>query len=476
MSKQQSPDALELEQLSETYEIVGELAGRQDAQQFLAKRRADDVPVLISAFIAPAGDEGNALSHLAADVNRLTGANHRTLLPIIEGRWIGTDAFAVVTPRPEAPSLEEVLSRRDEDFSYTRIAIILREVNGVIEWARAQKFVHRAVALDTVFLEPGTDRVIVTFAVRALPRTGMPGPADDARGIAVLARAMLTRSPVAPERDDQPLGDLRPGLPSALIEETETLLQPPRPRGEAPDITAYISRLAMAEDLKNGEIHLEETREAILEQQRLAKEQVEAERKAHEQQLATERKEHERTIAEQLRQFAKEREDFEGQLEKQRQALEREREALANERAAHARDSAALAKERAAHKRDCEALTRERVVHKQESAALAAQLSEHQRQSEEERKRVAAQLEAQRREIAEERKRIAAELEAHQRKTEQERKQIMAQLQAQLAAQKQQTAEERKQLAAQLQAQLEEQKRQTAEERKQLAAQLEAQK
>ena len=466
-----APEPLELDELHGTYDIVGELAGRKDARQLMARRKEDGANVTISVFRAPEGDQGNALSHLAADANRLQGVEFPGLVPILDGRWVGTDAFAIVTPRIDAPTLEEVLSRREEDFSFARISAILRDLNAVVEWAREKKFVHRAVELDTVYLQPGSDRVLASFAVRPLPRTGMPGVAQDARNIALIARAMLTRSPFAPERDDQPLAELRPGLPRTVVEETDALLQP-KSGAETPDVTGYISRLAMAEDLKRGELHLEKSRAAIKEALRKAKEQIAVAKAAHEQQLAAERKEHERLVAEQARKFAKEREDFEAELEKQRQALAKEREALANERAAHARDCEALGKERAAHRRDCEALTRERAAHKEEAAVLTAQLAEHRRAMADERKRLTQQIEEQQQRAAAERAELLARFEQHQREAAAERKEIAAQLAAQVAAAQRQSAEERKQAAEQLAARLEEQKRLAAAEKKQLAEQL----
>ena len=466
-----APEPLDLDELKGTYDIVGELAGRKDARQMIARRKDDGANVTISVFGVPEGDQGNALSHLAADINRLQGVATPGLVPIIEGRWVGTDAFAIVTPRIDSPSLEEVLSRRDEDFSYARISAVLRELNAVVEWAREKKFVHRALELDTVYLEPGSDRVLASFAVRPLPRTGMPGAAQDARNIALIARAMLTRSPVAPERDDQPLAELRPGLPRTVVEETDALLQPQK-GVETPDVTGYISRLAMAEDLKRGELHLEKSRAAIKEALHKAKEQIAIAKAAHEEQLAAERKEHERLVAEQARKFAKERADFEAELEKQRQALTKEQEALTNERAAHARDCEALGKERAAHRRDCEVLTRERAAHKEEAAALTAQLADHRRAMADERKRLTQQIEEQQQRAVAERKELLARFEQQQREAAEERKEIAAQLAAQLAAAQRQTAEERKQAAEQLAARLEEQKRLAAQEKKQLAEQL----
>src|SRR5205814_67118 len=109
-----------------------------------------------------------------------------------------------------------------------------------------------------------------------LTASGVPGAEADGRTIASLARAMLTRSPAAPERADQPLAELRPGLPKSVIDATEALLSP-SPDQPPGDVTTYIASIAMAEALKTGEDHLDEARRAMEEQQRLHREQIEKE-------------------------------------------------------------------------------------------------------------------------------------------------------------------------------------------------------
>ena len=327
-----------------------------------------------------------------------------------------------------------------------------------------------AVELETVHLDPGSDQLRVSFAVRALPRTGMPTAQDDARTVASLARAMLTRSPVAPEREEQPLAELRPGLPTSVLQETEALLSAPRTRGagEEPDVTGYISRLAMAEDLKRGEVHLEKSRNAIKEAHRKAKEEIQSAKEAHEKQLAAARAEHERLVAEQARKFAKERSDFEAELEKQRLALAKEREALASARTAHGQATEALSRERAAHKADCEVLSTEREAHRKDAATLTAQLEEHRRLMAEERKRLAAEVAGTQRQAAADRKQLIARVNEQQHEAAEERKRIVTQLEEL----KRQSAEERRQAAALLAARLEEQKRDAAAEKQRIADQL----
>ena len=302
MTTQALPD---LDQLTTTYDVVGELAGRDDARMYLARRREDGLDVLIVVAGGMDGDEGNALSHLAADANLLAAHRHRSLLPVVEGRWVGQDNFAVVLKRTNAPTLAELLNRRDEEFDYPRVAAILRDVNGVLEWARANKVVHRAVRPESLYIEPGTDHVLVAFAVTPLPANGIPGAERDGATIAALARAMLTRSPAAPERDAQPLAVLRPGLPTVLLEETEQLLHP-QPASEARDVSGYIARVAMADALKAAQDKLEETRNLIARQEAEHKAQLEKERSEHDAQIATERKSHEEQVAAERKQHEKE--------------------------------------------------------------------------------------------------------------------------------------------------------------------------
>ena len=340
------PQTLDLEQLNDEYDVIGELSARDDARTLIARRRDSGTDVLITVLETPEGDEGNALSHLAADAKRLTEMRHRNVIPVLDGRWVGTDAFALVTERVHFPTLADVLVRRDEGFACPRVAMVLQEINAALEWARAEKIVHRGLNLDTIYLEPGSDRVLVTFAVRPLPLAEMPGPDSDARTIATLARAMLTRSVADPERDRLPLGEVRPGLPDRLIEQTEQLLQLDR-NSTVPDVSEYIAIVSMSDNLKRSEVECAMTTRKLLDEERVAREKLEAERLAAE-----------RAAAEQARLFQEEREAFGREREKMLRAIEKERENVARERAA-------LEKERAEHEKDRALLLKEREEHKQ---------------------------------------------------------------------------------------------------------------
>ena len=345
MTKTETTEVATLDVLEDRYEIIGELGGRRDVRTIMARRRDDGADVLVSVFRSPGGDEGNALSHLASDANRLAERWHPNLVRVHEARWLNEDMLAVVTDRVRYPALDDLLIRRDEEFSPPRVAMVLRDINSAIEWAREEKIVHRHVNPASIFLEPGSDRVLLSFVLRPLPLAEMPGPEDDARTIATLARAMLTRSVADPERDRLPLGELRPGLPDRLIEQTDALLNP-NAEGKVPDVAEYIATVAMSESLKRAETECAETTRKLLEEERLAREKIEAERQATEHAAA----EQARLFQLERDAFAKEREGILAELQKQREALERERAALARERAEHQQDREVLLREREEHR------------------------------------------------------------------------------------------------------------------------------
>lgn len=327
----QSPD---LSALADDYEIVGELDAPGGPRSYIArrkggagKRREDQAGVLISLFTPPEGDEANALTLLAADTQVLARLTHRRLIPVIEGRWIGDEVYAVVTQRVSDPSLAQRLAG-GETFSNPRIAAILRDVNGLLEWARGQKIVHRNVTPERIFLEPKTDRVRVSFGIAPIRRIRHSDADDDARTIARLAVAMLTGK--ADQRaGDEPLADQRPDLPDRLVEATSSLLDEKTP-GTPADVAAYLALIGMADPLAEGETERERIRAEILEEQRLEREKLAAERASFEQEMATKHAELERETALEREKLAGERAELERAVTGERDEL---RSALANERA-----------------------------------------------------------------------------------------------------------------------------------------------
>ena len=311
------PSEPDLTTLSADFDIVGELAGKPQTQYLIAtrknttgKRRNDTGRVLIEVVRPPEGDESHALDHLASDTKLLSGLRHRRLVCYHEGRWLGDDAFAVVRDYVDDPSVADLLARGDS-FTNTRIAAILREVHGVLQWAREQDVVHRRVTTDRLFLEPTSDRVRVTFGVAPLQRVRtVDSTTEDVVTVVRLAVTMLTGGVQPEEVEGQTFADLRPDLPARLFDETERLLAEPATDS---DLTLYLALIGMADPVAEGETERDRIRAEILEEQRVEREK-----------LAKERADLDRVIAEERRQLAEEGEELRAAFALEKSKLERE--------------------------------------------------------------------------------------------------------------------------------------------------------
>jgi hypothetical protein len=272
---------------------------------------------------------------------------HRRLLPVLDGKWVGTDAFAVVTERTNDPSLEQKLAT-GETFTTPRIAAILREVNGLLEWAREHKVVHRSVTADRIFLEPKTDRVRVMFGVAPIIRLKHIDPeTEDARTIVRLVVAVLTGSEDPSTYKGKTLTELRPDLPDQLQEATVALLDETNTHTAA-DVATYLALVGMAGPLAAGETEAERIRDETLSEATIEREKLAVERATFEQDMAREKANFERTMAEsreafekqiadEREKFAKERDDALRKLTKEKEELQRaalaEREGIVAKRA-----------------------------------------------------------------------------------------------------------------------------------------------
>src|SRR6185437_12406840 len=130
-----TPEKPDLTPLNDTYEIVGELGGRDHIRSYVGRRTADGRDVLISVMRAAAEvAEGKAIAQFAADAKLLTTLSHPNVPQVIEGRWISDDTLALVSERIHGTTLTETLA--GDRIPNPRIADILSDVDGVLEWAR----------------------------------------------------------------------------------------------------------------------------------------------------------------------------------------------------------------------------------------------------------------------------------------------------------------------------------------------------
>ena len=309
--------APELAALADDFDIVGELGGGPRTPFLIATRKAtagtrrdDSTRVLIEIVRPPQGDESHALDHLASDTKLLSGQRHRRFVTILEGKWLGDDAFAVVREYVDDPSVADLLARGDV-FTNTRTAALLREVHGLLQWARNQNIVHRRVTTDRLFLEPTSDRVRVSFAVSPLQRVRTTdATTEDVITVVKLAVAMLTGGISDEEADGRSFAELRPDLPDRLFEETERLLSEPATDS---DLTLYLALIGMADPVAEGETERDRIRAEVLEEQRVEREK-----------LAKERADLERHVEEERRRLAEEGEELRAAFAQEKAKLERE--------------------------------------------------------------------------------------------------------------------------------------------------------
>lgn len=323
MSELQS--APDLHALDERYEILGELRGSVSARRYIARRRADRADVMVTVVTAAGGGENNALAHFASDTQTLTGLNHPRIPRLLEGRWVGAEAFAVVSERVRGATMHEVLSA-GERFPNPRIATVLHEVNEVLKWARTHGIVHRGVTPDSLYFEQDTDSLHVALELTPIPLEGLPDERSDGQTIGALAWAMLTGRRYA-DGTPESLSELRPDLAKRVVDETTSLVTSAG-IGDVPDVEQFLSVIAMGDVLRQGEIEVARLQAEIIEERRIERVRLEAEARAHadraaamEEQLRRERAEFARQVAEQT---ARLRSDGQ-QVDVERVQLEQER-------------------------------------------------------------------------------------------------------------------------------------------------------
>jgi len=234
----ESEFAPDLSKLDNRYQILSELRRAQNGRTFLARHTELNRDVTIDVVRVPSGDD-EALRFLASDAELLASRRNAHVIPVIEGRWLGDDAFAIVRHRVRGSTLTQLISALGT-VPTQRMSGILQQVHNALEWARTNDIVNRSVAPDDIVLQQGSGRVLVAFG-RDPDATELPNACDDVRTVGQLAWAMLAGGPpaAAPTR---PLAERRPDLPPKIIHDTEALITCDRD-GAPPDVNAYLASL-----------------------------------------------------------------------------------------------------------------------------------------------------------------------------------------------------------------------------------------
>jgi uncharacterized protein YecT (DUF1311 family) len=228
-----------LTELGDTYQVLTELHRTPNSRTYLARHLELNRDVTITVVRA-AGDRA-ALKRFAADVGRLKTARHAHVIPVIEGRWLGDDTFAVVRARVRGSTLDQLVSAVGP-VPLPRVATTLGEVSAALDWARTSGIGNRTVAPDAMIFQQGSGRVLLAMDPAPPGSGAIADICNDTRTLGRLAWAMLAGRPYA-DASSTPLATLRPDLSPAIVRETEALVNC---RGAKRDMAAYIAMLGAA--------------------------------------------------------------------------------------------------------------------------------------------------------------------------------------------------------------------------------------
>jgi uncharacterized protein YecT (DUF1311 family) len=231
-----SPDWSKLEQ---DYQILTELHRTPDSRTYLGRHLGLNRDVTITVNRDASG-ANSALGEFASDAQLLAKSRHSNVVPVIEGRWLDPETFAIVHARVRGSTLDQLVGAFGP-MPLPRVASTLDSVQSALEWARKNGVVNRSVIPENVVVQQGSERVLLAFSPQANP-VDTADRCADARTIGRLAWQMLSGlSADAAKRES--LAELRPDLSPRIVEETNAMMNCRRD-GAVPDVGAFITLLA----------------------------------------------------------------------------------------------------------------------------------------------------------------------------------------------------------------------------------------
>lgn len=228
----------DLSGLEHDYQILTELHRSGDSRTYLARHLGLNRDVTITIVHATDAAEYQSLTQFAADTRILAKARHPNIIPIIEGRQLANDTFAVVRARVRGSTLHQMVAAIGA-VPLPRAA--LQDIFSALEWARKGGIFHRHVSPDDLIFQQGSGRVLLAFDPVISVGDASWDRCADARTIGRLAWEMLAGQP-SDSPDAKTLAELRPDLSKRIIDETIAMMNCQR-EGPPPNIPAYLMML-----------------------------------------------------------------------------------------------------------------------------------------------------------------------------------------------------------------------------------------
>jgi len=238
---QQAGDA-GLNSLGDQYEILSEIRRDDRRALYLARHRSLGRDVVISVVRVPGGQANNELTHFTWDARLLATLKHENVVPVVEGRWLDADTFAVVHALVRGSTLGETLAAAGR-FSMDKVAASLDQIRRALDWARANGIIHRQLTTDTVLFQQGTGRAMLALGLTPLAPGDTPDACSDVRSFGTMAWSMLAGMPYESNAARTTnLAERRPDLDPAIVTETYAMIDC-RADAARRDLAGYIAML-----------------------------------------------------------------------------------------------------------------------------------------------------------------------------------------------------------------------------------------
>jgi uncharacterized protein YecT (DUF1311 family) len=175
-------DSLDVTKLGNDYQILTELHATAASRTYLARHLRLNRDVVITAYGAAGPRDREALVGYAEDVKRLAALRHPNIVPVIDGRWISDDSFAVILARVRGTTLQQIVTAEGA-MPPAQVDDALRNVASALAWARGKGIVHRQVSPNSLVFQQGSGRPLLSFEPATVT-------SDDAQTIRALASVM----------------------------------------------------------------------------------------------------------------------------------------------------------------------------------------------------------------------------------------------------------------------------------------------
>ena len=155
-----SADARELSELTEEYEIIGELGRGGSAIVYRAVDRTLGRDVAIKVVLPSPLADHDAVARLAREARTVAQLQHPHIVTVYAVRRLANGGLALVMQYIPGRTLKETIAR-DGALSIERAERILRDVASALAYAHGRGVVHRDVKPENIFLEQGTGRALL---------------------------------------------------------------------------------------------------------------------------------------------------------------------------------------------------------------------------------------------------------------------------------------------------------------------------